>query len=129
MPEQTFTQVEQMQWLNLEQFPGTQILPLGEPVPEGSIHMLTMRAGSVIPVHTHPCDEYVYVLRGTIETNGRVCDRGTFWFTPAHTKQGIHKAITDVEIMTIRLGKMGEFDTFDNCDGGSHSWREYRSAK
>jgi hypothetical protein len=61
------------------------------------------------------CDEYVYVLSGTIETGGKICDGGTFWFTPANRKQGTHKAITDVEIMTIRLGKMGEFETFDNA--------------
>jgi quercetin dioxygenase-like cupin family protein len=118
MPEQSFTQVDCEQWSNLEQFPGTQIRTLAEPVPQGSIHLLKMKAGTVIPMHTHPCDEYVYVLSGTIETGGKICDGGTFWFTPANTKQGTHKAITDVEILTMRLGKMGEFETVDNAISG-----------
>ena len=93
----------------MEQFPGTQLLPLAEPVCEGSIHLLRMKAGTTIPIHTHPCDEYVYVLSGTIETGGKTCSQGTFWITPAFTRQGFHQAITDVEIMTVRLGKMGVF--------------------
>ena len=69
-----------------------------------------MVAGTVIPVHSHPCDEYVYVLQGIIETGEQKCMPGTFWFTPAHTKNGPHKAITDVELLTIRLGPMGAFE-------------------
>ena len=110
MAEQIFIDTDTQQWLDLEQFPGTQILPLAEPVPQGSIHRLRMAAGTVIPVHSHPCDEYVYVLNGTVETAGRECKAGTFWFTPAYAKNGPHKAITDVELMTIRLGEMGVFE-------------------
>ncbi|WP_315787824.1 cupin domain-containing protein [Fischerella sp. JS2] len=110
MVEQTFIDTNNKQWLEIEQFPGTQILPLAEPIAQGSIHKLRMTADTVIPVHYHPCDEYVYVLKGIIETNGRQCTSGTFWFTPANTKNGPHKAITDVEIITIRLGEMGVFE-------------------
>lgn len=110
MVEQTFIETDTQQWLEMEQFPGTQILPLVEPVPQGSIHRLRMVAGIVIPVHFHPCDEYIYVLKGTIETAGHECKPGTFWFTPANTKNGPHKAITSVEILTIRLGPMGVFE-------------------
>lgn len=66
-----------------------------------------MKQGTVIPVHYHPSDEYVYVLDGMIETGDRQCQQGTFWFTPANSKNGPHKAITDVEILTVRLGPMG----------------------
>ena len=111
MPEQTFTKVDTEQWQDLEQFPGTKLFSLAQPVPEGSIHLLKMKQGTEISIHTHPCDEYVYVIDGTIETRGKTCPAGTFWFTPAHTKQGAHKAITDVEIMTVRLGKMGIFES------------------
>jgi quercetin dioxygenase-like cupin family protein len=76
-------------------------------VPQGSIHRLRMVAGTVIPVHAHPCDEYVYVLKGTIQTGEKECPVGTFWFTPANTENGPHKAMTNVEILTIRLGAMG----------------------
>ena len=111
MNSQTFVQTNKEPWLDLPQFPGTEILPLATPVEDGSIHRLRMQAGTEIPFHAHPCDEYVYVLSGEIETGGRVCNQGTFWTTPANTRQGKHIAITDVELLTIRLGKMGEFST------------------
>ena len=98
-------------WQNIEQFPGTQFLPLAEPVQDGSIHRLKMKAGTIIPFHTHPGDEYVYVLAGEIETAGKKYQAGTFWITTANTRQGEHKAITNVELLTIRLGKMGEFES------------------
>ncbi len=110
MTKQTFIDTETLQWLDMQQFPGTQILPLAEPVPQGSIHRLRMSAGTIIPFHQHPCNEYVYVLQGTIETGGRECKPGIFWFTPANAKNGPHKAITDVEIITIRLGELGVFE-------------------
>ena len=113
MPEQTFIQTDSASWSNLEKFPGTSFLPLAEPVPQGSIHLLRMKAGTIIPVHTHPCNEYVYVLNGVVETNGNKCLAGTFWITPAHTQQGSHRAITDVEIITVRLGKMCEFKSLE----------------
>jgi quercetin dioxygenase-like cupin family protein len=113
MPEQTFLQTSSEQWLELVQFPGTQFLLLAEPVPQGSIHLLKLKAGTTIPIHTHTCDEYVYVLSGVLESGGITCSQGTFWTTPAHTQQGIHKAITDTEIITIRLGAMGVFESVD----------------
>jgi quercetin dioxygenase-like cupin family protein len=110
--KQIFIDTNTESWHDLEFLPGTQILPLAEPVPQGSIHRLQMAAGTVIPVHIHPCDEYVYVLEGTIQTGEKECQAGTFWFTPANTKNGPHKAITNVEIFTIRLGKMGNLEGF-----------------
>ena len=110
MTKQKYIDTNIQQWDKLPQFPGTEILTLAEPVPQGSIHKLRMSAGTIIPVHSHPCDEYVYVLKGTIETRGKECKSGTFWFTPANAKNGSHKAITDVEILTIRLGEMGKFE-------------------
>jgi quercetin dioxygenase-like cupin family protein len=70
---------------------------------------LSLSLGIVIPVHIHPADEYVLVLSGTVETGGRHCEAGTFWITPAGTRQGPHVAITDVELLTMRLGAMGPF--------------------
>ena len=58
---------------------------------------------------THPADEFVLVLSGTIETGGRRCEAGTFWTTPAGTRQGPHVAVTEVELLTVRLGAMGPF--------------------
>ena len=70
MPQQIFQATERSPWQVLEQFPGVQILPLTEPVPQGSIHRLQMAEGTVIPAHIHPCGEYVYVLSSVVETEG-----------------------------------------------------------
>ncbi len=118
MPEQTFIDTNTQPWQAFELIPGTSVLPLVEPVPHGSLHKLRMVAGTVIPIHQHPADEYVYVLSGTVQTEmgeaatraARICPAGTFWFTPAQAQNGPHTAITDVELITVRLGAMGEFD-------------------
>jgi quercetin dioxygenase-like cupin family protein len=110
MPQQTFIKTNEQSWIDFTQCPGTQILPLAEPVPHGSLHRLKLKAGTTIPIHTHPCDEYVYVFSGTIKTGETECEAGTFWFTPAHTRQGPHHAVTDVELFTLRLGAMGTFE-------------------
>jgi len=96
-------------WLTFNALPGVEVMPLAEPVPEGSIHRARLAAGTIIPVHIHPADEYVLVLSGTIETGGRRCEAGTFWTTPSGTRQGPHVATTDVELLTMRLGAMGAF--------------------
>ena len=108
--EQTFKDAAEQEFTDLDILPGTSLALLTEPVPRGSIHRLKMHEGTVIPVHTHPVDEFVYVLSGTIKTGGRLCETGTFWKTPAGVRQGPHEAMTDVEILTIRLGPMGQFE-------------------
>jgi hypothetical protein len=80
--------------------------PLAEPVPGGSIHRARLAADTIIP---HSADEFVLVLSGTVETGGRRCEAGTFCTTPAGTRQGPHIAITEVELLTVRLGTMGHF--------------------
>ncbi len=109
MTTQTFSSPETGEWLRFDFLPGVELLPLALPVPEGSIHRARLKAGATIPVHTHPADEYVLVLSGTVETGGRPCPAGTFWTTPAGTRQGPHVAMTDVELLTVRLGAMGPF--------------------
>ena len=106
---QTFIDPGAASWLTIEALPGVELMPLAEPVPQGSIHRARLAAGTVIPVHTHPADEFVLVASGTIETGGRRCEAGTFWTTPAGTRQGPHIAMTDVELLTVRLGTMGPF--------------------
>jgi len=96
-------------WLTIDFLPGVELMPLAQPAPEGSIHRARLAAGTIIPVHIHPADEYVFVLTGTIETGGRRCEAGTFWTTPSGVRQGPHIATTDVELLTVRLGAMGPF--------------------
>jgi len=108
--DQTFVDTTRADWIALDILPGVSLLPLAEPVPNGSIHLARLAAGTIIPRHTHPGDEFVYVLSGTVRTGETQCSAGTFWRTPAGTRQGPHVAVTDVQILTIRLGAMGAFE-------------------
>jgi anti-sigma factor ChrR (cupin superfamily) len=108
--KQEFRDRDQQQFTNLDVFPGASWSVLAEPVPGGSIHRLKMKKGTIIPLHSHPSDEFVYVISGKITTGGRVCETGAFWKTPVGVRQGPHEAVTDVELITIRLGAMGEFE-------------------
>jgi anti-sigma factor ChrR (cupin superfamily) len=107
---QIFQDLSSQKFTDLPVFPGTSWVVMAEPVPHGSIHRLRMQQGTVIPLHTHPADEYVFVVSGTLKTGDRVCEAGCFWSTPQGTRQGPHEALTDVELITIRLGAMGEFE-------------------
>jgi quercetin dioxygenase-like cupin family protein len=107
---QTFIDSNRAPWSGIDFLPGVELLPLAEPVPQGSIHLARLSAGTTIPAHTHPGDEYVYVLAGTIKSASTRCEAGTFWRTPAGTRQGPHVAVTDVQLLTVRLGAMGQFE-------------------
>jgi anti-sigma factor ChrR (cupin superfamily) len=107
---QIFQDLPTQQFTDISIFPGTSWVVLAEPVPQGSIHRLKMKQGTIIPVHTHPVDEYVFVVSGTLKTGDRICEAGCFWTTQKGTRQGAHEALTDVELITIRLGAMGEFE-------------------
>ena len=106
---QTFKTPGPDAWMQIDFLPGVELMPLAEPVKDGSIHRARLARGTVIPAHAHPSDEFVLVLTGTVETAGQRCGPDTFWETPAGTRQGPHVAVTDVEILTIRLGAMGPF--------------------
>ncbi len=110
MTQQKFIRANEGKWIELDFLPGVRLLPLAEPIKDGSIHKATLTKGTKIPAHTHPADEYVLVLSGTIETGGVKCEAGDFWITPKNVRQGPHLALTNVEIITVRLGLMGEFE-------------------
>jgi quercetin dioxygenase-like cupin family protein len=107
VPTQQFADPASVAWIEFA--PGVQLRVLAQPVPNGSIHRAKLTAGTTIPVHIHPADEFVQVLSGTIVTGGRRFEAGTFWITPSGTRQGPHVAESDVELLTIRLGPMGRF--------------------
>lgn len=108
---QTFDDAATTDWRPFDGLPGVSYVALAEPVLGGSIHRARLTQGTIIPPHTHPCVEYVYVVSGILETGGRRCEGGTFWITPADVRQGPHIAITDTEILTIRMGELGQFET------------------
>jgi anti-sigma factor ChrR (cupin superfamily) len=109
MPQQ-FKDAAQQVFSAIDFLPGTSWAPLAEPVAAGSFHRLKMQAGAIIPAHTHPADEFVFVLSGELVTGGRRCSAGCFWSTPANTRQGPHEALSDVELLTLQLGPMGSFE-------------------
>jgi anti-sigma factor ChrR (cupin superfamily) len=108
---QRFIDSTRAAWSKIDFLPGVELLPLAEPVPHGSVHLARLAAGTAIPPHTHPGAEFVFVLSGIMETGSVRCPAGTFWETPGGTRQGPHIAVTDVQILTIRLGAMGTFDS------------------
>lgn len=108
--KQMFNDAATADWQPFGEMAGVSFVPLAEPVPEGSIHRARLSQGTVIPPHTHPVNEYVLIVSGIVETGGRRCEPGTFWITPANTRQGPHVAISDAEILTIRLGALGVFE-------------------
>ena len=108
---QNFISPEQQTFQELDFLPGSSWSVLAIPFDNGSIHRLKMKAGSTIPPHQHPSNEYVVVLSGTFKTGNTICEAGTFIKTDAGTKQGPHEAITDVELLTIRMGALGTFDS------------------
>jgi anti-sigma factor ChrR (cupin superfamily) len=107
---QNFQDLSDQKFEDLSVFPGSSWVVLAEPVPQGSIHRLKMKQGTIIPAHTHPADEHVFVVSGYLRTGDRLCTVGCFWTTPKQTRQGPHEALTDVELITIRLGAMGDFE-------------------
>jgi quercetin dioxygenase-like cupin family protein len=64
LPTQSFIKSSEDKWLTYDFLPGVELLPLAEPVPKGSIHRARLKKGTTIPVHTHPADEYVYIIKG-----------------------------------------------------------------
>ena len=52
--DQTFTDPGAGTWLTIDFLPGVELMPLAQPVPDGSIHRARPGAGTTIPVHTHP---------------------------------------------------------------------------
>jgi anti-sigma factor ChrR (cupin superfamily) len=78
MTNQTFTSPQDGSWLKIDFLPGVELLPLAQPVQDGSIHKARLAKGTIIPVHTHPADEFVLVLSGIVETGGHRCEAGAF---------------------------------------------------
>ena len=64
--KQTFIAPGDREWVQITSLPGVELLPLAQPVSDGSIHRARLARGAEIPVHTHPSDEFVLVLAGFV---------------------------------------------------------------
>jgi quercetin dioxygenase-like cupin family protein len=106
---QTFRLADEARWEPVEDWPGTEVLPLADVAPEGHIHRSRLQRSTRIPAHLHPgAVEHMLVLEGVVETTGgRRCERGDFWTTPPGVGHGPHLAVTDVEFITISIGAEG----------------------
>ena len=109
---QTFIDRDANGWTMIDFLPGVTLLPLAEPVREGSIHRARLSRGAVIPVHTHPADECVMVLtRWSVmvpsKPAGGGAKRAHSGSQPAGTRQGPHTAVTDAELLIVVLARWG----------------------
>src|SRR5580704_3844727 len=98
MTDQTFTSPQDGSWLKIDFLPGVELLPLAQPVQDGSIHKARLAKGTIIPVHTHPADEFVLVLSGGVEAGGHRGEAGAVGAPPAGPRQGPHVALPTAEL-------------------------------
>ena len=58
-------------------------------------------AGVTVPAHVHPlANEYVYVLSGDWEEEGKIHSTGSYFFAPKGQRHGPHHAATEVISLT-----------------------------
>jgi hypothetical protein len=67
-----------------------------------------MRAGAKIGPLTNVLDEYLVVLTGSIKSGETTMKKGAILHCPGAVRQGPHEAVTDTELLAIRLGPPGE---------------------
>ena len=72
----------------LSQFPGVSQTPLSPAFGGGSLHHLFMRAGSRLGPVTNVMDEYLVVLNGSLESGGKILERGAVFHNPGAVRQG-----------------------------------------
>jgi ribosomal-protein-alanine N-acetyltransferase len=92
----------------LAQFPGVSQTPLSPAFGGGSLHHLFMRSGSKLGPVTNVMDEYFVVLNGSLESGGEILERGAVFHNPGAVRQDSHTAKSDVELLALRLGPVGE---------------------
>lgn len=98
----------------LKDFEEVRVTHLTDLFAGGSLDKISMKAGALISPHTHVCDESAYVISGRLQSGEdeqqKVYEQGSIVFTPGAVKQGPHLALTDVELLTMRVGPIGLFD-------------------
>lgn len=58
--------------------------------------------GYIKPDHTHPFGQLLYVLKGTMDANGKLCKPGEMAWYPAETS-GYHGATDEEEVMFLSI--------------------------
>jgi len=70
----------------------------------GAVQHFFMRSGSKLGPLTNVLDEYLVVLNGTLKSDNAVLDRGAVLHCPGAVPQGPFEAVTDVDLLSVRLG-------------------------
>jgi quercetin dioxygenase-like cupin family protein len=66
------------------------------------INLLKYPAGFVTPLHRHPCAHGIYVLKGTLKTDGGTFGPGSFiWYAQGDAAEHGATAQSDVVVMFI----------------------------
>jgi hypothetical protein len=92
----------------LTDYPRVSMAPLTPAFGGGSMHHLFMRTGAVIGPLTNVMDEYLIVLNGKVKSGDKTLQKGAILHCPGAVRQGPHEALTDAEVLAIRLGPPGE---------------------
>jgi RimJ/RimL family protein N-acetyltransferase len=92
----------------LRDFPRVSLAPLTPAFAGGSVHNLFMREGAQLGPLTNVLDEYLIVHNGELKSGDDTLERGSVLHCPGGVRQGPHIALTDAEVLVIRLGPPGE---------------------
>jgi len=75
---------------------------------EGSVTRLHLKKGDTIAPHTQVLDEYYVVIKGTLRTPEAVWATGSLIHTPMAVQQGQIEAVSDAEMIVLRLGPQAQ---------------------
>jgi RimJ/RimL family protein N-acetyltransferase len=92
----------------LSEYPRVSMAPLTPAFAGGSVQHFFMRSGAKIGPLTNVLDEYLIVLQGSLKSGDKTLEKGAVLHCPGAVRQGPHEALTEVDLLSIRLGPPGE---------------------
>lgn len=98
----------------LKEFEEVTVTHLTELFANGSLDKISMKAGALISAHTHVLEESAFIISGRLQSGEddqqKIYEQGSIVYTPGAVRQGPHLALTDVELLIMRNGPIGEFE-------------------
>lgn len=98
----------------LKEFEEVTVTHLTELFACGSLDKISMKAGALISAHTHVLEESAFIISGRLQSGEddkqKIYEQGSIVYTPGAVRQGPHLALTDVELLIMRNGPIGEFE-------------------